>query len=257
MANAERMYVVLNEMFTPPKEFTAKRITFSIPEQVDEFDRNTKVTISGIPGKGYYGEVDVYYDRMNIADYVETFEFRSLNPLTQADIIAGMANRYAIDINPDDFAPFTPPALGDGEAQTIHVSMAETSLQWFGEVDLALSFGPSWLDTMIGRADLDIYKHPNSATNRQSSRLWTWGADFSGIQAALKPNAKGDYTDWALVQQVARAMGIPDWVKGKVVDKATADVPDANTMFQRVVIQSSVQSGQLNGPMYFHYNPVR
>jgi len=255
MANAERMFVVLNDMFTPPKEFTEKRLSFSVPQPTTEHDRNTLVTISGIPGRGYYGEVDVYYDRMDLADYVTSFDFRSLETMTREMIVLGLSNKFGLDINPEDFEEYTPPVLGDGEAISSRIEIAETSLQWFGGLDLNLSFGPSWLDSMIGTTDLDIFKHPN-ATNRQSSRMWTWGADFSGIQDALKPTAKGEYSDWALVQTVARAMGIPDWVKGKVVDKATAEVPDANPAFQRVVIQSTVQSGLLQGAMYFHYNPA-
>lgn len=254
--NSERMIIVLNDMFNPPKEFTDKRLAFSVPQPTTENDRNTLVTISGVPGKGYYGEVDVYYNRMDIAQYAPGFEFRSLTELNRGALTQALINLYSIQINPEDFVDFTPPALADGESVELTMTIEENSLQWFGSITAALSFGPSWLDSVIGRADLDIYKHPNTYQNRQSSRMWTWGADFSGIQAALKPNAKGDYTDWTLVQSVCRQMGMPDFLKGKVIDRATVDVPDANQAFQRVVIQTAVTSGQLSGALYFHYNPA-
>lgn len=255
MANTERLFIVLNDMFNPPKIFTENRISFSVPEVTTENDRNTKVTVTGIPGKGYYGDVDVYFNRLDLAEFVSSFDFRSVTEMTQENIIQGLAASTGLQVSPDDFVSFTPPVLGDGEAQTIHVTAAATSLQWVGEMDINLSFGPSWLDSQVANRDLSIYKHPN-AINRQSARLWTWGLDFSGIQAQLKPDAKGTYTDFDTVSSVCSALGMPDWVKGKVVDKATADVPDANPAFQRVVIQSSVQSGVMTGALYFHYNPA-
>lgn len=256
MANAERIFVVLNDQFNPPKEFTELRLTFSIPQDTTEFEKNTLLTISGVPGKGYYGEVDVYYDRLDIADYVGPFDFRSLAVLDRASIVAALASYFQVEIDPDDFEDFTPPVLADGESTTLTLKVADTSLQWKGEFDASISYGKSWLDMAIGRRALDIYKIPFSSGVKMNGRMATWGADFTGAQFALKPDAKGDYTDWDTVQAVAARYGLPAWLKGKVVDKATADVPDANPVFQRVIIQQTVVSGLLVGPLYFHYNPA-
>lgn len=256
MANAERIFVVLNDTFTPPREFNKTRLILAPPVVVDEHNRNTMVTISGIPGRGYYGQVDVYFDRMDIADYVPLFEFRSPDVLTRQSVVEAMAIRYQIDIDPSDFDPFDIPVLGDGESLDMTINIAATSLQWTGSVELHLEYGKSWLDMVIGNRALDIYTIPNAVNNRKNGRMMTWGVDFSGLQFAIKPTLNGDYTDWAIIQQVARSLGIPDWIKGKLVDQATADVPDANQSFQRVVIQSTVVSGQLAGPLYFHYNPA-
>lgn len=256
MANSERMFVVLNEQFSPPKEFTEMRLKFSIPADTTEHGKNTLVTISGVPGKGYYGDVDVYYDRMDLVDYVEEFDFRSLATLDRTSIVTALANFFQLEIDPDDVVDFEPPVLADGETIAMTLTAVPSSLQWKGQVDISVSFGKAWLDMVIGRRNLNVYVIPNAANSKVNGRMSTWGADFSGVQFALKPDAKGDYTDWDTVQSVTRLLGIPDWLKGKVVDKATADVPDANPAFQRVVIQQSVVSGLLVGPLYFHYNPA-
>lgn len=256
MSNKERLFIVLNNQFNPPKEFTVGRLEFSNPVVVDEYDRNTRVTISGIPGKGYYGEVDVYYDRLQLADYVTHFDFSSLEPLTQESVVSALAIRHSIEVDPNDFVPQVFPTLADGESLDGVLVVDPNSLQWAGSVSFHLEYGKSWLDMVVGARNLDVQRHPNPVKTKRYARMMTWNVNFSAIQAALKPTNKGEYTDWPTVQTVTRALGIPDWVKGKIVDRATADVPDANPEFQRVIIQTSVTSSLLQGPVYFHYNPA-
>jgi hypothetical protein len=255
MSNTERLFVVLNEQFVPPKEFNQKRLEIAIPEAVDEHGRNTRLTVSGIPGRGYFGDVDVYYDRGDIAGSVIDFTFRSDVPLTHDNIVKAMAVKCDIEINPEDIDAFDQIPLTEGQTQTVILTVAETSVQWYGLVEITVEYGKQWLDTVTGVTDLDVLQHPSRDATRQSARVAMWGMDFSGLYPALKPTAKGAYSDWAAVQTLTRKLGIRDWMQGTVVDMATADVPDANPLFERVVIQSSVVSGLLVGPVYFHYNP--
>lgn len=255
MSNADRMYLVLNESFLPPKEFNGKRLTFGPATVTTQFDRDTVVTVTGIPGRGYYGDVDLYYNRMDLTAEVGSFSFRSTEQHTRETVAQALARRYQLDIDPDDFEPFTVPVLEEGQSTDITLTVKADSIQWKGSIPVHLEYGQSWLDDMVGKTTLDAFSHPNS-TNRQSARLFTWGVDFSGIQAALKPQLNGDYTDWNAVATLSALLGIPAWVRGKVVDRATVDVPDSNPRFERVVIQQSVTSGVMVGPLYFHYNPV-
>lgn len=256
MSNKERLFIVLNDQFLPPKEFNEKRITFTDPVAVDQYDRNTMVTVTGIPGKGYYGEVDVFYNRLQLEDYVTDFEFRSLDPLSRDSVAEALSRRYELSIDPSDFTGVEIPPLGDGESFDGELVVDPTSLQWVGSVIIRLEHGKSWLDTMVGSRNLDVHRHPNPSKTKRFAKMDLWGIDFSAIQWALKPNARGEYTDWDTVRAVCRSINIPDWTKNRVIDRATADVPDSNPAFQRVVIQDTVSSGLLQGPIYFHYNPA-
>lgn len=256
MSNKERLFIVLNDQFNPPKEFTEKRITFTDPVVTTEHDRNTMVTVSGIPGKGYYGEVDVFYDRLQLEDYVTSFNFRSIEPMTKDLVTSSLSRAYQLSIDPSDFDDLEIPPLADGESFDGILTVNARSLQWTGSVPVHLEYGKSWLDTMVGARSIDVHRHPNPSKTKRYAKMMTWHVDFSGIQRALKPNAKGEYTDWETVRAVCRGINIPDWVKGKIVDRAVADVPDANPAFQRVIIQSGVTSSYLQGPIYFHYNPA-
>lgn len=256
MSNSERMIIVLNDQFLPPKEFTDKRLTFGDAEVTTDNDRNTMIDIDGIPGKGYYGGVTVYYNRLNLADYVTEFTFRSDQQMTKAIIINNLAARYDLEISPDDFDDFTIPTFdAEGQNAIVHPNIKATSIQWVGDLQITLEYGKSWLDASITKQTLDRTAHPNPNPLRAYGRTSTWGIDFSGIQLALKPTKTGDYTDWDTVAALTEALGIPQWVKGKIVDQLVSATPGANPAFQRVVIQNSVTSGSLQGPMYFHYNP--
>ena len=64
----------------------------------------------------------------------------------------------------------------------------------------------------------------------------------------------GNYTDWDALVQACAFMGIPSWLQRPAQDRATADVPDANPLFDRVVTQYPVYSDGMEGMLYFHYN---
>jgi len=255
MSNSDRLVLVLNEQFLPPKEFTDKRLTFGQAQVTTENERNTKLEIDGIPGKGYYGGVEVYYNRLQLSDYLTEFTFRSDQQMTKDIVINNLAARYDLDINPDDFVDFDIPVLEEGQNVIITIDVKPESIQWVGSVQCYLEYGKAWLDASVTKTALDRLKHPNPSPSKTYGRMATWGYDFSGIQTALKPTKNGDYTDWDTVQALCSVLGIPSWVKGKITDQATSAVPAANQAFQRVVIQNTVTSGLMQGPLYFHYNP--
>lgn len=257
MRSTEQLHIVLNEQFLPPKEFTNDRLTWGIPAVTDLHDRNTVCTVNGIPGKGYYGDVDVYYNRLNTDQFVTQFTYRSEETITLQILVDALANVYGMDITVDDFVDHVIPELSEGESYDFTLTVDTASLQWIGSIEITLQYGKSWLDAAVGRRDLDVMTHPYTpAPPKLTARLVTWDIDFSAIRDELKPTSRGRYTQWATVKDVCDRIGIPAFLEGSVIDRATADVPDANPAFNRVVIQQSVTSGRLQGPLYFHYNSL-
>lgn len=255
MSNSERLIIVLNDQFLPPKEFTEKRLSFGDAQVSTDNDRNTKLEIDGIPGKGYYGAVEVYYNRLVLTDYLTSFSFRSDQLITKETVVTSLAARYGLEISPDDFVDVDIPVLGEGENTYITLEVKPESIQWVGSIQCYLEYGKAWLDASVTQTSLDRLAHPNPAPTKAYGKMATWGYDFSGIQTALKPTSTGDYADWGTVATLCAVLGIPQWVKGKVIDQPTSAVPGSNTDFQRVVIQNQVISGLMQGPLYFHYNP--
>lgn len=253
----ERLYIVLNEQFSPPKEFGDRTLTFKEPSKVDEHDRNTLVTIEGIPGRGYYGEVDVYYDRLSLSDMVEPFIYRTLTTINHHNLANAISNKTGIDLSPHDVISFEIPQLEDGDTRTVEVFASPRSLQWTGSVSIVVEYGRSWLDTSIGRTSLGVLAHPNDTPKKMYGRMLGWKVDFSGALDSLKRDKRGRYTDWQTVRYITALLGWPAWNESTITDRATADVPDSNPDFERVIIQYTVSSSRIVGPIYFHYNPIQ
>ncbi len=253
----ERLYIVLNEQFNPPKQFANRTIKFQEPTVVDLHGRNTLVTIEGIPGRGYYGDVDVYYDRLALSDVVEPFIFRTLDSITEASLASAIANKTGVDVTAADLATIDLPALQDGESTTVTVTASSRSLQWTGSLEMTVEYGKAWLDTVIGRTSLGTLAHPNPNPRRMYGRMLGWNTDFTGALEYLKVDKRGKYTDWRKIRYLTALLGWPSWGENPITDLATSQVPDSNPAFARVVVQQHVNSSQVVGPIYFHYNPIQ
>lgn len=253
----ERMYLVLNDTFIPPKEFNDRTIRFDNPISVDKYGRNTMVTIHGNPGKGYYGEVDVYYNRLDVKEILYRFKFKTNIPFNKSNIVNAFRHYVNEDFTIDDFADFETLDLAPAEVVHTSIDISPNSLQWIGTLDLTLENGLPELETAIGRKSLGLFEHPNPEYRKRYGRMLGWNVDFTGALDIIGPEPGGEYTDWPAVRRLTAALGWPSWTRGRISDMATKDVPDANPAFERVIVQSSGTTGSMRTPIYFHYNPVR
>lgn len=105
---------------------------------------NTKVTLSAIPGSGYKGSVDVYYQRTSLLE-----AFTSSRPLVQEspfavqDIINKLDSRYQAMLTLDDLLPVDPSLLPtqSGIVTWLTLQAQPLSLAWVGAVRVALVYG--------------------------------------------------------------------------------------------------------------------
>lgn len=251
----ENLYIVLNTQFNPPRDFSDKTIKYGLPQKTNLHDRNTTVRISGVAGRGYYGDVDVYYNRLDISDVVPLFEFRSQKELNRENVVTGLRNKHEIDIEPVDFDPFTLPPLEDGEVLERLFQVSANSLQWTGKLNAVLEFGPSWLDTVIKNTDLTVQRHPNDLPTRIYGRMLGWDVDFTGVLDMLKP-VNGRYPNFLDVRKMTSALGWPLFGDYAIQDLPVSQVPLANPAFDRVIVQTTTNSSRISGPIYFHYNVI-
>lgn len=253
----QRILDLLNELNLPPKALTAINVKFGQPEVLpDEGLVNTKVTISAVPGRGYSGSVDITYRRLAIGEILQAPTLRSLDPFTEDLVLASINNAFGLFLTVDDMQPFDIPEIPAGESQVLQLRAKEGSLGWLGGVDITLEHAKPTLDLVVGIRTLPIFRHFAEPSKGLNARMVTWGTDFSSLQAAIKLNYKGEYTDWDALQDACARVGIPGWTQGTAVDKATSEVPDSNPAFQRVVIQQLAVSAGMSGPIYLHYNPL-
>lgn len=251
-ANAKLLELV-NAENLPAKLLTEINVTFTAPSPNDDADRDTVVTITGVPGRGYTGSVDVTYKRVPLSLIAPTANLRSVQPFTKESTVTLLNSMFGLFLTVDDFEDFTPPVLNHDETATLSLTVKDSSKNFTGTIQAEFFYGRPELGAVVGARLLGVLKHPIDNLTR-SARMATWGIDFTSIRDAIRP-VKGKYGDFGKVQVACAYFGIPAWVEGGVTDYATSAVPDSNPAFDRVVIQKNVNGwGAVRGDMYFHYN---
>lgn len=258
MSDFSQLLSLINARNNPVRLLTANNVTVSdpVPATREGSDVNTKVTVTGKPGHGYYGSVDIYYKRLSLADiFTEAAKAHGTTQLTPQQIIDAVNNSYDLKLQVNDFENFTVPTVNADEAQTLALSASVDSLLVTGNFDVVVQYGkPTLIETTKDKV-LDTFVHPVDRVDIASAKLMTWSKDFSSLQTALRRQIKtSSYNDWPAVKKAAGLLGIPSWTQGTVIDANTSDISDANPAFERVVIQRGVTSSGMVGDLFFHFN---
>lgn len=252
------IHQVLNEQWLPPTEFSNTTLRYFDIMPSDDYDRNTQVTVQGIPRKGYYGDVVQHYNRLDVAVLFPELAWQTPLPITLANVFPIIKNLTQLDMVIDDFVEFEQIIIADGDEVVINIAMNPKSLQWIGEFPIRVKYGPSWLNLMVGRPDVssDALQHPAVKEDLFYGRMSGWGHDWSFHIDDIKPNKYGLMTGWSAVTSTASKLGLPSFSNKTVYDYATSQVPLSNPAFKRVIVMNDSGNNRVNGPMYFHYNPI-
>lgn len=253
MDSKEKLLDLINDLNQPQRELNDINVKFTGIVPADETGA-TVLTVAGVPGRGYSGQVDLTYNRLNLTEILDGKTVRSpdaLNPDSFLELVNGAYNLFLTAI---DVGEITIPELGEGEYAQLTLTANEDSLGFVGVATVRLEFGKSWLDQVVGNKNLKELYHPITVSYKQSARMLTWNKDFTCMRDAIVVSKTGYYTDWDALQVACASMGIPSWNQNRITDQPTSAVPDANPAFDRVVIQQSVLSAGMDGPVYLHYN---
>ncbi len=253
MDSKEKLLDLINESNLPPKVLNHINVRFTGVVPADESGA-TILTVAGVPGRGYSGQVDLTYNRLNLTEILDGKTVRSPDQLNPSSFLELINSAYNLFLTAIDVGEITIPVLGEGEYAQLTLEANEDSLGFVGVANIRLEFGKSWLDQVVGNRNLNELRHPITVSYKMSSRMLTWSKDFTSVRDAIVVSKAGYYTDWTALQAACTYMGIPGWDQNRITDHATSDIPDANPEFDRVVIQNSVQSAYIDGPIYLHYN---
>lgn len=254
MDSVSRILEILNHENQPPKELRDEILEISAPVAGTE-THNTKLVLYGIPGKGYYGSVDIFYRRINLSDEITgDLSIRSETPLVAQDFLDQLSKYLTVDVTMADVEPFVVPDLQAGQSAPVEIVAVSDSYGWMGSATINYEYGRPYLNVMVKNVNLDIQFHPVPYTGYRSARMATWHLDFTSLRDAIKPDQFANYTSWETLQSALVAMGIPSWFPDKITDRPTSMVPEANQAFDRVVVQQNVSSAELEGTVYLHYN---
>lgn len=247
----DKLLAELNALNDPVREFSRRNIGFINPVGAGA---EISVTVVAVPGRGYSGTTDINYKRYDLAEIDQTV-IRTPELLTPELLVELLGNKVGAPLAVEDLQVIEIYQPTEGDPQYIDLAAKQGSLWVVGSGQVVVELGKYWLEQVVWRRRLSELQHPTSRLlQRASGRMLTWGKDFTSVRDAIRPDAYRQFSDWPRLQACAAAYQIPSWEPDIVVDRSTAEVPDANPAFDRVVVQANVASNYLSGPLYFHYN---
>jgi hypothetical protein len=141
MSSQEKLLALINQDNPNPFPLTLAQVTFSDPVAVDNQLWNTKVTVSSVPGSGYYGDVDVNYKRNSFSELGDSVTVMSELPFTIETIVALLNTTRATYLTVDDIESIEVSIMDVGDIGTVVLNAKSTSLGWLGSVTLTALYG--------------------------------------------------------------------------------------------------------------------
>jgi len=253
--SSDKLVELLNEEFTPQKEFTPENIVFATPAAEVGEDYDTTLLVTGVPGKGYYGDASIKYTRISLAALGTGLQLHSETGFTKQDVVDMINAMRVAFLTPDDLEDFTIPPLNPGESADVTLQARALSLGWVGQNTVTLIYGKPQLASVVGVRDLLERKHPGGRSDVPSAWAMLYYMDFTSYRDVLLIDPEtGLYADAAALLDLTARLGVPGWSPFSPYDRATSEVPGSNQDFDRVVVQNSIYSASVLGPIYFHYN---
>lgn len=256
-----RVLDALNSEFTPQNQFTEANLRFDAIASDATEGFNSKITLSGLPGKGYYGSVDLLFNRLDLAVLEHTpgvmIELRREGDWSIADVVTGLNGLRRAKLTTDDidFSIAPPAGFAPGSEVEAQITAKNTSYAWTGSLDVKLVYGKPYLNQVVFSSLLNTINHPHNKRDYPAAWVMLYNTDFTSYRDALAidPTTKL-YSDPERVKDIMARLGMPSWGVSGAVDKATSEVPESNQSFDRVIVQNIVSSPYMYGPLYFHYN---
>lgn len=255
----EEILKVLNEDAMPPFRFTSKNIILGEPIVSEDPIHNTKISVTGIPLKGYTSTKDVLYKRilLNSAialDGEEPVIIRSRNKPSKSVLLDSINAIFNLYLTAADIEDFQLPDFETGLETDVTLVTKPLSLAWVGSVTFTLIYGRPFLDAVVSKRNLSFQTHPTSNLRVLSTRLALWNVDATCLGDA-KDIISGRFKNPTAVNDFLAYYGIINSSSSAWKDDLTINVPEANTEFDRVVI-ARVNPSNSSGYIYLHYNTL-
>lgn len=236
---------------------------------VDGVVYNTKAKLRGLPGAGYAGVQEVYYNRLDframtsqtyVSDNSIQLVARSFSAASLHEALPSINNDYGLNLLPSDISntPFPQPNVNNYITTQIFQILATSVLfAPTGSLVVQIRRGIPYLDQYVKARALAAYTHPATDVARKSAQMLTVGLDFTDYKNLLLVTGAGMPNFAALQQVLTQTHGLPAWDaplnSNYVVDQPTSAVGNANKAFDRVVVQTGIDNGEVVGVAYYHY----
>ena len=259
VTSVDKLLQAINDANQPFRLLTTQNVDVGAPTTSEGEGFNSTIKVTGKPLFGYWGDVDVFYTRLDLATELGSPTVASVDPMTNQQLVDQLNQQTGLWLTLDDLQPFTIPTdIPEDGTAVVEIHATDASIGFMGIVNVNVFNGRPQLDVAIRVKSLKALVNIITPVNAMSARMVTWGMDFTCVRDAIKRNpTTQSYTDWDTLQAMLAAKGIPGWQQGIITDYATSALPDANQAFDRVVVQRNVYSSGIRGDAYLHYNTTK
>lgn len=256
---------LINEQNTLSRPLSLENVALALPVKKGADDpRNTGVQVAGIHGKGYKGQIEIFYDRHDLpelfaeAGITPALRSTTVEAITPAWIIAQLNAKHGLYLEAADLETIDIPVFTDlEETHDIEIAVKDDSWNWVGTITLQMTYGNPLLETVVLVQLLPVLVHPEDMKllgNRRSGQMSTYNFDFTAYKDDLQIDPKRRrWLNFDRVMEIGAKAGLPAWSNNIVGDYPTSAIPGSNPKFQRVMVQN-VSAGGVIGPIYFHYD---
>lgn len=261
---------VINERRELPFEVTSSNLIFGQPTDIVD---SAQVAIRGVQNSEYRNRpMVINYEKLDLSvlfggDYRP--EVTALGQSSLHRLLPEFSKALGIRLTPADIEDIDVTQLGEGNELTLELRAKPGSKAFKGFTRVTFYRRLIYLWDVVETRFFDELKHPDPLlADHRSAGMLTWGLDFSLIYRDLDINNfllswRGQFTGLSQLQtSLQENYGIDNWPgnelsdDGRLRDHDTRDVPEANTDFQRVVVQTNIRANGYVGTAYFHYNRV-
>ena len=230
---------------------------------VDGTVYNTSARLRGLAGAGYTGSKTVYYNRLSLPTLFANVQPRvdSFSAASFYDALEAFNTRYGLKLTQADVT--NPGFAGVGQANynnnTTVSGQPGSALLTTNAVRIYYYRGLPKLEAFVVNKSLAAYNHPTTDGNatKLAAQMLTIGLDFTEFKNFLTVDGTGMPNFADLSHVMTTQLGLPAWDaplnSQYVTDNLTTAVGNANTAFDRVVVQTGIDNGVVTGVAYYHY----
>lgn len=261
---------VINERRELPFDVTENNLIFGQPTDILD---QTQVAIRGVQNSDYRIQpMVINYEKLDLSVLFQGDYRPQVTALGQSSLhrlLPEFSKALGITLTPSDIEDVDVTQLGEGNELTIELRAKPNSRAYRGFTRVVFHRRLIYLWDVVEKRFYDEFKHPDPLlANHRSTGLLTWGLDFSLIYRDLTVNTislsrRGQFSRLTQLRDALESeYGIENWPgnelseTGRIRDYDTRSIPEANTDFQRVVVQTNIRANGYVGTAYFHYNRI-
>lgn len=140
MTSTTRVLAMVSAVNTPTYPLTTETVALTGLAVENASTHNTRVSMHGLPGRGYTGQVDLFYTRVLLSAMGE-LAFKQEAPFTYQGVLDLINQTKHAQVSLEDFTNSGLPEVENGTPKAFTLSADPSSFAWLGNTQVTLLAG--------------------------------------------------------------------------------------------------------------------